>query len=205
VPLSGSLIQFLITPLTWKEQLAKAYTTVPATLKELAWKTSLLGFALSAALMGIALWKNPNVVLGTPTAEQSLIERLARNENIKEDVYELMDRFFYEYAPDGLMLVAWQELDSLTGIWVRPANRFPGKSGVHDLTEDMRVLAGPFIFGDCATTESMAMPDKVMVACPINSSYDVWGYVAAVVDEADVKNTLLVLNFLAHRITHLVY
>lgn len=191
--------------MTWKEQLAKAYTTVPATLKELAWKASLLGFALSAALMGIALWRNPNVVLGTPIAEQSLIERLARNEDIKKEAYELMEKFFYAYRPDGLMLVAWEELDSLTGIWVRPANRFPGKSGVHDLTEDMRILAGPFIFGDCAMTESIAMPDKVMVACPINSDYDVWGYVAAVVDEADASKTSRVLNFLAHRITRLVY
>ena len=191
--------------MTWKEQLAKAYTTVPTTLKEFAWKTSLLGFALSAALMGIALWKNPNVVLGTPIAEQSLIERLARNEDIKKEVYELMEKFFYTYKPDGLMLVAWEELDSLTGIWVRPANRFPGKSGVHDLTDDMRILAGPFIFGECAMTESLAMPGKVMVACPINSSYDAWGYVAAVVDEADIDRTSMVLNFLAHRITQLIY
>ena len=194
-----------INALTWKEQLAKAYTTVPSTLKELAWKTSLLGFALSAGLMGIALWKNPNVVLGTPIAEQSLIERLARNRDIKNKVYVLMEEFFYDQRPAGLMLVAWEELDSLTGIWVRPANRFPGKSGVHDLTEDMRILAGPFIFGDCAVTESMAMPDKVMVACPINSDYDVWGYVAAIVDAEEAEGTLRILNFLAHRITQLVY
>lgn len=153
----------------------------------------------------MVLWKNPNVVLGTPTAEQSLIERLARNQDTKKEVYKLMEKFFYSYRPNGLMLVAWEELDSLTGIWVRPANRFPGKSGVHDLTEDMRVLAGPFIFGDCAMTESMAMPGKVMVACPINSDYDVWGYVAAVVDETDASKTSRVLNFLAHRITRLVY
>ena len=155
--------------------------------------------------MGIALWKNPNVVLGTPIAQQSLIERLARNEDIKKEVYELMEKFFYTYKPDGLMLVAWEELDSLTGIWVRPANRFPGKSGVHDLTDDMRILAGPFIFGECAMAESLAMPGKVMVACPINSSYDAWGYVAAVVDEADTDRMLRVLNFLAHRITQLIY
>ena len=194
-----------ISALTWKEQLAKAYTTVPLTLKELAWKASLLGFALSAGLMGIALWRNPNVVFGTPVAEQSLIERLARNEDIKKKVYLLMEEFFYDQRPSGLMLVAWEELDSLTGIWVRPANRFPGKAGVHDLTKDMRALAGPFVFGDCAITESVAMPDRAMVACPINSSHDVWGYVAAVVDEAEAEETLRILNFLAHRITQLVY
>ena len=98
--------------------------------------------------MGIALWKNPTVVLCTPIAQQSLIERLARNEEIKKEVNELMERFFYTYKTDGLMLVAWEELDSLTGIWFRPANRFPGKADVHDLTDDMMLRAGHFIYGE---------------------------------------------------------
>ena len=105
------------------------------------------------------------------------------------------------------MLVAWEEINMMVGIWVRPANRFPGKSGVHDLTPDMRVLGGPFLFGECAYTESLAMPGKVMVACPISSSYDVWGYVAAVVDDdpAEIDKSLRLLGFLAHRLTRLIY
>ena len=116
-----------------------------------------------------------------------------------------MERFFYVHDPHGLMLVSWEELDSLVGVWVRPADRFPGKSGAHQLTPDMRVLSGPFIFGECAVVESLAIPGKQMVACPINNSYDAWGYVAAIVCDEDVEQTKRLLGFLAHRITHLIY
>ena len=103
------------------------------------------------------------------------------------------------------MLVSWEELDYLVGLWVRPANDFPGKSGAHQLTDDMRALSGPFIFGECAMVESLAMPGKQMVACPINNSYDAWGYVAAIVDADQADETMRLLEFLAHRVTHLIY
>ena len=44
-----------------------------------------------------------------------------------------------------------------------------------------------------------------MVACPIHSTYDAWGYVAAVVPEAEVPGVLTLVQFLAHRITQLIY
>ena len=66
-----------------------------------------------------------------------------------------MDRFFYVNDPAHAGVL--EELDSLIGVWVRPADRFSGKSGVHQLTPDMRVLSGPFIFGECAVVESLAM------------------------------------------------
>ena len=154
--------------MSWKEQLAKAYTTVPKSLREFAWKSGILGFAVAAGLTGMLVWRNPGVIFGKPIAEQSLIQRLSSNPRIKKEVFELMERFFYSYRPHGLMLVSWEEVNSLIGIWVRPANRFPGKSGPHNLTPDMRVLAGPFIFGECASTESLAMPGMIMVACPVS-------------------------------------
>ena len=103
------------------------------------------------------------------------------------------------------MLVSWEELDSLVGVWVKPADRFPGKSGPHQLTPDMRILSGPFIFGECASVESLAIPGKRMVACPINNDYDAWGYVAAIVDESEAEDVERLVGFLAHRITQLIY
>lgn len=105
------------------------------------------------------------------------------------------------------MLVAWEEIDSMVGLWVRPANRFPGKVGLHNLTPDMRVLGGPFLFGECAQAESIAMPGKVMVACPIINEYDVWGYVAAVIDDTPENRAVTerLVRQLAHRVTSLIY
>ena len=161
--------------------------------------------AVMSTLTGIVVWRNPDIILGTPRNQRSPFELLAGDKALREQVYELMERFFYVHDPHGLMLVSWEELDSLVGVWVRPADRFPGKSGVHQLTPDMRVLSGPFIFGECAVVESLAIPGKQMVACPINNSYDAWGYVAAIVCEEDVEETKRLLSFLAHRITHLIY
>ena len=151
------------------------------------------------------VYRNPGIVFGTPKAQQSIIQRLSGNGDLKQTLYELMERFYYRHSPEGLMLVSWEEVDSLVGIWVRPADEFPGKSGPHGLTADMRVLAGPFVFGECMSTESLAMEGMVMVACPINSSYDAWGYVAAVVPEAKADETLSLVRFLAHRVTRLIY
>ena len=118
-----------------------------------------------------------------------------------------MENFFFSNRPYGLMFVAWEELDSMVGLWVRPADQFPGKNGAHDLTPDMRVLGGPFLFGECAATESIAMPGRIMVACPVINEYDIWGYVAAIVDDdpAEIEKTQRLLEFLAHRITNLIY
>ena len=73
------------------------------------------------------------------------------------------------------------------------------------MTPDMRVLGGPFLFGECATTESLAQPGMRMVACPINNEYDAWGYVAAIVESEREKEVLRLVEFLAHRVTLLIY
>ena len=190
---------------TWKELVAKAYIKVPKTVKELVWRTGVAGFTVVTILTGIFVYRNPSALLGKPLAEQSLIERMAADSKVKESVFELMQQFFYSNRPYGLMLVSWEELDALVGVWVKPANKFPGKSGSHHLTNDMRLLSGPFVFGDCESVDSLAMPGKVMVACPVNSNYDVWGYVAAVVDAEDASSTEKLVEFLAHRITELIY
>lgn len=137
----------------------------------------------------------------------SPVEVMAHNENVKPEVYELMQDFFYQNRPHGLMFVSWEDIHSFVGLWVRPADRFPGKSGEHGITADMRILGGPFLFDECAHTGSLAMPGKVMVACPVTNDYDVWGYVAAIVDNdpETIKDTTRLLSFLAHRVTGVIY
>ena len=191
--------------MSWKAQVARAYLKVPRTFQELAWRSAVAGFALVAGLTGTMLWKNPGIIFGKPAEQQSLIQRLAAHADIKGPVFELMERFYYRHRPEGLMLIAWEELESLTGIWVRPADDFPGKAGVHHLTPDMRELVGPFVFGECGTATSISKPNMIMVACPIITSYDVWGYVAVVVEESEAETYERLVRFLAHRITELVY
>lgn len=205
VPDCGSLKQFPLSSLTWKEQLVKTYTTVPKSFQELVWRLTLLSFAVSAGIVGISVWKNPTAIFGKPVAEQSLIERFAGNKGLRQQVYGLMSDFFIAVRPKGLMLVSWEDLDSFVGVWVRPADKFPGKSGPHGLSQDLRVLGGPFLFGECSYTDSIAMPGYTMVACPVNSEYDAWGYVAAIVEPSEVEETQRLLGFLAHRVTELVY
>lgn len=189
----------------WKSQVATAYLKVPRTLREALWRVSVAGVTITSLLTGLYVYRNPGIVFGTPVAQQSIIQRLSGNTDLRAALYDLMERFYYRNSPAGLMLVSWEEIDELVGIWVRPADEFPGKSGPHGLTPDMRVLSGPFIFGECMTTGSLAMPGMTMVACPINSTYDAWGYVAAVVPEAEVPGVLTLVQFLAHRITQLIY
>ena len=193
--------------MTWKEQLAKAYTTVPHSWRELAWKVCIAGMAITSTLTGFYLWKHPQILIGIPTERQSPVERLAGNDDLRRQVYTMMERYFYANRPYGLMFVSWEEIDSLVGLWVRPADQFPGKAGAHDLTPDMRILGGPFLFGECAYTESLAMPGRIMVACPVINSYDVWGYVAAIVedDPATIEKTQQLLHFLAYRVSTLIY
>ena len=189
----------------WKEKIVATYSSLPKSAAEALWRIVILTVAVMSTLTGIVVWRNPDIVLGTPRNERSPFDLIASDEDLRRQVFELMERFFYVNDPHGLMMVSWDELETLIGVWVRPADKFPGKAGVHQLTPDLRVLLGPFIFGECAVVESLAMPGKQMVACPINNSYDAWGYVAAIVDATDVEKTERLLGFLAHRITHLIY
>lgn len=193
--------------MSWKEQLAKAYTTIPRTWKEAVWKLGIAAMAITSTLTGFYLWKHPQIIVGIPIDRQSPVERLAGNKGLRERVYNLMSEWFYTHRPHGLMLVSWEEIDSLVGLWVRPADRFPGKSGEHGLSPDLRVLGGPFLFGECAYTESLAIPGKIMVACPILNEYDVWGYVAAITDNdpVEIQRCIRLVKTLAHRVAILIY
>ena len=194
-----------VAPIDWKDRIAKAYLSVPRTIQEVIWRITTAGFVIAATLTGIILWKNPGIVFGRPVEQQSLIQRLAAHSDIRQPVFELMERFYYRHKPEGLMLVAWEELDTLVGTWVQPADDFPGKAGIHSLTPDMRVLSGPFVFGECEATDSSERPGMTIVACPIITSHDVWGYVAVVVPKHKADNFRNLVHLLSHRITELVY
>ena len=175
----------------WRERLVKTYTTVPKTVREGVWRVGIAAMAISSILTGFTIWKNPRILMGIPSERMSIIEHFTGNDTLRRGVYTLMENYFFSNRPYGLMFVAWEELDSMVGLWVRPADQFPGKNGAHDLTPDMRVLGGPFLFGECASTESIAMPGRIMVACPVVNDYDIWGYVAAIVDDdpAEIERT----------------
>tara|TARA_B100002051_G_scaffold166239_1_gene156998 strand:- start:127 stop:717 length:591 start_codon:yes stop_codon:yes gene_type:complete len=190
---------------SWKEILTTYYTKVPKTVGEALWKGALTLTAAGITFAGYTLYRNPDLVTGRPWEQRSPTEILAIRRDIRQQVLELMNDFYVTHRPDGLMFVSWEELDSLRGLWVRPADEFPGKSGLHQLTADMRVLGGPFLFGECAATESLAMTGMTMVACPVNNNYDAWGYVAAIVEPGRVPEFLRLVEFLAHRITNTIY
>lgn len=190
---------------SWKEILASYYTKVPKSIGEAIWKGGLALVVGASALTGYALYRDPQIITGEPWVERSPTEILAIRSDIRNTVIKLMNEFYTYHRPDGLMFVSWDALDQMRGLWVRPADKFPGKSGEHQLTPDMRVLGGPFLFEECAMTESLAMPSNIMVACPIYNEYDVWGYVAAVVPAEDAAEMMRLVEFLAHRITLAIY
>ena len=193
--------------LDWKAILAKAYTKVPKSIGEAVWRLAVAGMVTAAGLTGYMVWRNPGIIFGEPRQERSIMQILAGDKKLKDKLYSMLSDYYVRMRPHGMMFVAWEQLNELHGLWVKPAQHFPGKSGVHQLTEDMRVLSGPFMFNECAYTESMAIPGKVMIACPVVSTYDVWGYIAIVVDNdnTQIEHGMRTLSFLAHRFAVLIY
>lgn len=193
--------------MSWKEKLVDHYMKVPKGWREGFWRVGVGLTAITSLMFGFVIWQRPELLMGLPRDRMSPIEVMSHNDEVKGELYELMQQYFYANRPYGLMFVSWEDVSSFVGLWVRPADEFPGKSGSHGLTEDMRVLGGPFLFSECAHTESMAMPGRIMVACPVVNDYDVWGYVAAIVEDDPevVESTLRLLEFLAHRVTSIIY
>lgn len=193
--------------MSWKEKLVESYMKVPKGWKEGLWRGSVGITAISSLLFGFVLWQTPELVTGVERDRMSPVEVMSHHEGVKPELYELMQSYFYTNRPYGLMFVSWEDIHSFVGLWVRPADKFPGKSGQHGITEDMRVLGGPFLFDECAFTESMAMPGRIMVACPVINDYDIWGYVAAIVEDNPevIEETERLLSFLAHRATEIIY
>lgn len=198
----------------WAQILAHAFseflTTKPVDFADGARRVLVMMFLVFLSGGMFVVTRHP-YVLGflnpTPVNERSMIERFAEDKNIKRRAFEEMENWFYTHRPHGLMLVSWEELRTMTGVWVRPSEQLKGKVGVHEITPDLRELSGPFIFGECAAVPSRAFRGKTMVACPIYNDFDVWGYVAAVIDpsETSVEYVLRSINALAYRLNRLIY
>ena len=196
----------------WAQILAYAFceflNTKPVDFADGFRRLLTMGFLILLAGGTYALAANPSFVASLAPGrigERSMIERMADSEKIRRSAIEEMESWFYAHRPHGLMLVSWEELRTLTGIWVKPGERLKGRIGVHDITADIRTLAGPFIFGECGSLPAAEMPGKVMISCPIYNDFDVWGYVAAIVDPSEVDQTLRSLGALAHRINRIFY
>ena len=199
---------------TWREILAKAVAeflmSKPESAAEAARRVAIVAVVSLLSFATFTVVRHPEWVaeLGPrPRIERSIVQRMAEDPEMRTDIVQTLETWFYDHRPHGLMLVSWHDLDGLAGIWVRPRGAFPEKEGHHHLTRDMRILAGPFVFGECAHTESVAMPGKTMVACPIANEYDVWGYVATVIDPAEMNLEYATrsMRSLAGRITNRIY
>ena len=179
---------------TWREILAETmsefFLSRPENAAEWFRRVAVVSFLTFISFSTFTVVRYPEWISHLspkPIVERPIEERLAEDKTLRQDIFNEMERWFYGHRPHGLMLVSWHDLNALTGVWVRPRGAFPEREGPHTLTPDMRQLSGPFVFGECHSVDSQAMPGKLMVACPIYNSFDVWGYVAAVIDPAEMS------------------
>jgi len=199
---------------TWREILAEAlsefFLSRPESVAEWFRRIAVVSFLTFVSFSTFTVVRYPewiSYLSPEPIADRAIEERLAEDKTLRQDIFNEMERWFYDHRPHGLMLVSWHDLNALTGVWVRPRGSFPEKEGPHTLTPDMRQLAGPFVFGECHSVDSLAMPGKLMVACPIYTSFDVWGYVAAVIDPAETSTEYVFrsVRSLANRLRGRIY
>lgn len=199
---------------TWREILAETvsefFLSKPSDAKEALRRFAVVCFLTFVSFSTFTVVRYPewiSTLSPRPIAERSIERRLAEDKGARDFVFAELERWFYSHRPHGLMLISWHDLNQLAGVWVRPRGSFPEKEGPHTLTPDMRQLAGPFVFEECHAIPSRAMPGKTMVACPIANSFDVWGYVAAVVDTKEISLEYAVrsVRSLADRIIEAIY
>lgn len=199
---------------TWREILAEAasdfFTSRPENAMEWFRRLAVVTFITFTAFATFTVVRYPewiSMLSPRPVIERDIEERLAEDKDLRRFVSLQLEAWFYNHRPHGLMMISWHDLNALSGIWLRPLGSFPEKEGPHTLTPDMRILAGPFVFRECMTAPSEAFPGKTMVACPIYTSYDVWGYVAAVVDPSEINLDYVMrsVRSLTDRITDRIY
>lgn len=141
---------------------------------------------------------------GRPVIEQSITRRMR---HVGRQAEEALEAWFYRNRPRGLMLIAWDELTTLRGVWVKPESSFGDRVGVREIAGEIREWAGPFIFGECVVSDYNDLPGARIAACPVLNEYDVWGYVAVVYDNRDMSDdkALFLLRNLTKEITELLY
>lgn len=197
---------------TWREVLSKAFVAFflekPSSLQEAARRVSVILFILLVGLVSYGAVKEPSwtkSVLGRPREERSITELLSSEATTASRVNRELEDWFYSHKPEVLALMAWDRLDEVTGLWVRPRGFGSAISGTQPLPQHMRTFAGSFMFGECGHVESSEAPELVLVACPVKNSYDVWGYIVATVKRDDLAYMLRSVGSLAARVSRIVY
>jgi len=195
----------------WREMLVAAFDSFflqpPSSTLE-----GIRRFAVVIALMMLSggtyiLAREPQflyTLTGRPITEQSITQRMR---SVGSKVEAAMEQWFYRNRPQGLMLIAWDELATLRGVWVKPESAFSDRIGVREIAAEIRDWAGPFIFGECVVEDYRDMPGSRIAACPILNEFDVWGYVAVVYSQRDMTDNraLTLLRHLARDITNQLY
>jgi len=164
---------------------------------------------LFTAFCSFSLWRHPQWItnLGpVPIPERSIEDRIADDPKMEALLVEELENFSAQYQPFGLILVSWEELRSMNGLWVDPKSNFPFTTGPHVPPPELRSLGGYFVFEECSTIQSSVFESKKKVACPIFTEHDVWGYVAILVDKGENYARLeRALGALASRLTEIIY
>jgi len=196
----------------WKGVLSKAFVKFflerPDSLGEATRRGLAILFSLGIGVTAYSIARNPVdliEVFQVPREQRSITHILAAEGETRESVVQELEEWFYGHRPHGLMLVAWDRLDEVVGVWVRPRSGLSVKPGVQPLVAEMRELGGPFIFGECHEVPSNSIPGKTLVACPIFNGYDVWGWVAAVVDPGERDYIVRSMKNLSSRLRRIIY
>jgi hypothetical protein len=197
---------------SWKEILAEAFTTFflnpPKDAKE-----ALRRFAVTIALVMLSggsyiLIREPKVIqaiVGSPVGEQTLSVRI---DTIgKDKVSTQLEEWFFVHRPLGLALVAWDELNFLNVIWSHPAAELKEGRLAIQMSPMLRDWIGSFVYGECKISNHPKIPSAKIIACPINTVFSVWGYVAAVYDPSEMTDgqALVSTQALARGLTQLLY
>lgn len=196
----------------WKGILSKAFVKFflerPGSLGEAARRVLAISFSLGIGITAYSVARNPVNLMEafqTPREQRSITHILAADAKVREAVIQELEEWFYGHRPHGLMLAAWDRLDEVVGVWVRPRSGLSVRPGAQPLVEEMRELGGHFVFGECHEMPSNSIPGKRLVACPVFNGYDIWGWVGAVVDQEELDHTLRSLRNLSSRLRRIIY
>jgi hypothetical protein len=177
-----------------------------------SWLEGMRRFAVVIALIMLSggtyiIAREPQIIhaiAGRPLIEQSITKRMR---SVGKDVERAMETWFYQNRPRGLMLIAWDELATLRGVWVKPESAFSDRIGIREIATEIRDWAGPFIFGECVVQDYPEMPGTRIAACPILNDFDVWGYIAVVYHPRDMSDSraMTLLRHLTRQVTEHLY
>ena len=78
----------------WKAKLVDYYMKVPLSWREGIWRAGLALTAVTSALFGFVVWQSPELLMGLPRERMSPIEVMTHHDDVKPELYELMEEYF---------------------------------------------------------------------------------------------------------------